>query len=168
MKNSRIRKRVFDLLSKASSSSQTHPRVGQPELHFTFFRRPNKFLESNDKSGQVAGVNFEKTTLKDRKINSGINFLGSAGTGNQIAAGTGEYEDLKCGLVLKSIGYKSIPVDGLPFDYSKGVVPNIRGRVLSSSDVDQPETGLYVCGWLKRGPTGIIATNLYDAEETVS
>ncbi|KAI7733392.1 hypothetical protein M8C21_002008, partial [Ambrosia artemisiifolia] len=125
MKNSRIRKR-------ASSSSQTHPRVGQPELHFTFFHRPNKFLESNDKSGQVAGVNFEKTTLK-----------GSAGAGNQIAAGTGEYEDLKCGLVLKSIGYKSIPVDGLPFDYSKGVVPNIRGRVLSSSDVDQPETGLW-------------------------
>ncbi|KAL8223223.1 hypothetical protein R6Q57_020622 [Mikania cordata] len=56
-------------------------------------------------------------------------------------------------------------IDGL----IKGIVPNIRGRVLSSSVVDQPvEDGLYVCGWLKRGPTGIIATNLYDAEETVS
>ncbi|KAI3754244.1 hypothetical protein L1987_54023 [Smallanthus sonchifolius] len=157
MKNSRIRRRVFDLLSKASLSSQTHLSSGQPELHFTFFRKPDKFIESNDKSGHVAGVNFEKTTLK-----------GSAGSGNQIAAGTGEYDDLKCGLVLKSIGYKSIPVDGLPFDHSKGVVPNISGRVLSSSGVDQPEDGLYVCGWLKRGPTGIIATNLYDAEETVA
>lgn len=49
-----------------------------------------------------------------------------------------------------------------------GVVPNIRGRVVSSSDDAQTEDGLYVCGWLKRGPTGIIATNLYDAEETVS
>lgn len=48
------------------------------------------------------------------------------------------------------------------------MVPNIRGRVLSSSDLAKPEDGLYVCGWLKRGPTGIIATNLYDAEETVS
>ena len=42
-----------------------------------------------------------------------------------------------------------------------GVVPNIRGRVVSSSDDAQTEDGLYVCGWLKRGPTGIIATNVY-------
>ncbi|XP_076937641.1 NADPH:adrenodoxin oxidoreductase, mitochondrial-like [Bidens hawaiensis] len=86
MKNSRIRKRVFDLLAKASLSSQTHPTSGQPELHFTFFRKPEKFLESNDRSGHVGGVSFEKTTLK-----------GSAGSGSQIAVGTGKYEDLKCG-----------------------------------------------------------------------
>jgi len=51
-----------------------------------------------------------------------------------------------------------------------GIVPNIRGRVLQSMSDDHfvPEEGLYVCGWLKRGPTGIIATNLYCAEETVS
>lgn len=51
-----------------------------------------------------------------------------------------------------------------------GVVPNIRGRVLSDTSGDPMllEKGLYVCGWLKRGPTGIIATNLYCAEETVS
>lgn len=73
-------------------------------------------------------------------------------------------------LVLKSIGYKSVPVDGLPFDHHKGVVPNVMGRVLSDNaeDTTQLERGLYVSGWLKRGPTGIIATNLYDAEETVA
>lgn len=51
-----------------------------------------------------------------------------------------------------------------------GVVPNDRGRVLSdtSGDHTRLEKGLYVCGWLKRGPTGIIATNLFCAEETVS
>ncbi|XP_071737251.1 NADPH:adrenodoxin oxidoreductase, mitochondrial-like [Rutidosis leptorrhynchoides] len=157
MKNNRIRRRVFELLSKASSSGARHSDPGQRELHFTFFRKPEKFIESNDRSGHVAGVNFEKTTLQ-----------GSADSGYQVAVGTGQYEDINCGLVLKSIGYKSIPVDGLPFDHSKGVVPNIRGRVVSSSDVVQPEAGLYVCGWLKRGPTGIIATNLYDAEETVA
>lgn len=55
-------------------------------------------------------------------------------------------------------------------DSDAGVVPNIRGRVLSnaSKNVTQVEEGLYVVGWLKRGPTGIIATNLYCAEETVS
>lgn len=73
-------------------------------------------------------------------------------------------------MVLKSIGYKSVPVNGLPFDNHKGIVPNIRGRVLKnmSGDSSQVENGLYVCGWLKRGPTGIIATNLYCAEETVA
>lgn len=49
-------------------------------------------------------------------------------------------------------------------------MPNAKGRVLSSKNKDEAvvEKGLYVCGWLKRGPTGIIATNLYCAEETVS
>jgi len=42
-------------------------------------------------------------------------------TGKQVAVGTGEFEDLKCGLVLKSIGYKSLPVQGLPFDKIRGV-----------------------------------------------
>ena len=49
----------------------------------------------------------------------------------------------------------------------EGIVPNVRGRVVSG-DISQTEPGLYVCGWLKRGPVGIIATNLYCAEETVS
>ncbi|KAA8523136.1 hypothetical protein F0562_009559 [Nyssa sinensis] len=58
-------------------------------------------------------------------------------------------------------------VDSLPFDYHKGIVPNARGCVLSNtSDLTHPEEGLCVCGWLKRGPAGIIATNLYCAEET--
>ncbi|WZZ88809.1 hypothetical protein YC2023_117388 [Brassica napus] len=66
-----------------------------------------------------------------------------------------------CSMVLKAIGYQSVPINGLPFDHKKGIVPNVRGRVVST------EPGLYVCGWLKRGPVGIIATNLYCAEETV-
>ena len=62
---------------------------------------------------------------------------------------------------------------GLNYPYALaklGIVPNINGRVVSDAHKDSPvfENGLYVCGWLKRGPTGIIATNLYCAEETVS
>nr|GEV03023.1 NADPH:adrenodoxin oxidoreductase, mitochondrial isoform X2 [Tanacetum cinerariifolium] len=92
MKNNGIRRRVFELLSKASSSASPHPSLGQRELYFTFFRKPEKFLKSSDRSGYVDGVNFETTTLK-----------GSASVGCQIAVGTGQYEDLNCGLVLKSI-----------------------------------------------------------------
>ncbi|KAF3564650.1 hypothetical protein DY000_02016028 [Brassica cretica] len=150
MKNSRARKRIYELLSKAAAAAGTFEGdCGQRELHFVFFRQPERFLESDESKGRVSGVNLEKTILE------------SVGSGKQIAVGTGEFEDINCSMVLKAIGYQSVPINGLPFDHKKGIVPNVRGRVVST------EPGLYVCGWLKRGPVGIIATNLYCAEETV-
>ncbi|XP_022147042.1 NADPH:adrenodoxin oxidoreductase, mitochondrial [Momordica charantia] len=158
VKNSRIQRRVYELLAKAAASGPPHSGTGLRELHFIFFRKPEKFLSLVDKKDHVAGVRFEKTVLE------------GTSSGKQIARGTGEFEDLDCQMVLKSIGYKSVPIDGLPFDHQKGIVPNVRGRVVSNTygDAVQLEKGLYVCGWLKRGPTGIIATNLYCAEETVT
>ncbi|KAF5459015.1 hypothetical protein F2P56_023006 [Juglans regia] len=158
IKNNRIQRRVYELLSKAATTGHSYPRSGQRELHFVFFRKPDIFLDSDERRGHVSGVHFEKTVLKD------------VGGGKRVAVGTGQFDDLQCGMVLKSIGYKSVPVVGLPFDHQKGVVPNIRGRVLHNTSEDPTllEEGLYVCGWLKRGPTGIIATNLYCAEETVA
>ena len=86
--------------------------------------------------------------------------------GAQRAIGTGSTEDLPAQLVLESIGYKSCPIQGAPFDSNKGIIPNVLGQVLSDSG-DSSENGLFVCGWLKRGPSGIIGTNLVDAEQTV-
>ncbi|XP_031100658.1 NADPH:adrenodoxin oxidoreductase, mitochondrial-like isoform X1 [Ipomoea triloba] len=159
LKNNRINRRIHELLSKAAISTAPYPTPGQRELHFVFFRKPERFLESDARSGHVAGVKFERTIIRE-----------DVGSGKQIAVGTGQFDDLECRLVLKSIGYKSVCVEGLPFDPQNGIVPNIRGRVLSDStgDLTEVEKGLYVCGWLKRGPTGIIATNLYCAEETVA
>nr|GMD99588.1 NADPH:adrenodoxin oxidoreductase, mitochondrial isoform X1 [Ipomoea batatas]GME09181.1 NADPH:adrenodoxin oxidoreductase, mitochondrial isoform X1 [Ipomoea batatas] len=159
LKNNRINRRIHELLSKAATSAAPFPTLGQRELHFVFFRKPERFLESDARPSHVAGVNFERTIIRE-----------DVGSGKQVAVGTGQFDDLECGLVLKSIGYKSVCVEGLPFDPRNGIVPNIRGRVLSDStgDLTEVEKGLYVCGWLKRGPTGIIATNLYCAEETVA
>ncbi|KAL6984774.1 adrenodoxin-NADP(+) reductase [Sarracenia purpurea var. burkii] len=158
LRNSRIQRRVYELLSKAAMSGPSHCYAGQRELHFVFFRKPHAFLDSDSRSGHVAGVRFEKTIVKE-----------NVGFGKQVAVGTGQFEDFECRLVLKSIGYKSVPVDGLPFDAYKGIVPNIGGRVLVDPSGDHTQLeGVYVCGWLKRGPTGIIATNLYCAEETIA
>ncbi|XP_043723090.1 NADPH:adrenodoxin oxidoreductase, mitochondrial isoform X1 [Telopea speciosissima] len=158
MKNNRIQRRVYELLSKAAATQPSHPHPCQRELHFIFFRRPDRFLHSDNSNGKVTGVRFEKTILQE-----------NGSTGKQSAVGTGQFEDIECGLVLKSIGYKSVPVDGLPFDHHRGIVPNQSGRVLSNNSADlRFEQGLYVVGWLKRGPTGIVATNLYCAEETVA
>lgn len=64
MRTSRIQKRVYELLSKAATSSPVSPTTGQRELHFVFFRKPDRFLESEKRNGKVAAVHFEKTTLK--------------------------------------------------------------------------------------------------------
>jgi ferredoxin/flavodoxin---NADP+ reductase len=83
----------------------------------------------------------------------------------QVARPTDELIELPCGLVFRSIGYRGVPIPGLPFDERRGTVPHVDGRV-----VDNAATlpGLYVTGWLKRGPTGIIGTNRADSAETIA
>jgi ferredoxin/flavodoxin---NADP+ reductase len=78
----------------------------------------------------------------------------------------GELETIECGLVLRSVGYRAVPLPDVPFDERHYVLPNDRGRV-RTADGD-PLPGVYAVGWIKRGPTGILGTNKRDAEETVS
>jgi ferredoxin--NADP+ reductase len=80
---------------------------------------------------------------------------------------TGEMEELPVGLVFRSVGYKGVPLPGVPFNESWGVILNERGRVLDPH-TKQPVTGEYTAGWIKRGPTGVIGTNKPDAAETVA
>ena len=80
---------------------------------------------------------------------------------------TGDTETIECGLALRSVGYRAVPLPDVPFDERNFVLPNERGRVLD------PQTGavvpgVYAVGWIKRGPTGILGTNKRDAEETVA
>jgi ferredoxin--NADP+ reductase len=79
--------------------------------------------------------------------------------GRVQAVATDERETIPCGVVFRSVGYKGVPLTGLPFDESRAVLPNEGGRV---------EPGLYCAGWIKRGPSGVIGTNKKDATETVA
>ncbi|MFC0315829.1 FAD-dependent oxidoreductase [Gordonia phosphorivorans] len=82
-----------------------------------------------------------------------------------VRTGTDEVVDLETSLVFTAIGYRGRPIPGLPFDDARGTVANVAGRVC----VDQePVPGLYVTGWIKRGPTGFIGTNKTDSAETVA
>ncbi len=85
---------------------------------------------------------------------------------NQFAIGTGENLNLDCGLLFRSIGYRGIPIPGVPFDDKRGVIRNQEGRILDDAGTVMP--GLYVTGWIKRGPTGIIGTNRADSVATVN
>jgi ferredoxin--NADP+ reductase len=75
-------------------------------------------------------------------------------------------ETIECGLVLRSVGYRAVPLPDVPFDERSFILPNDRGRVLRPDGGPMP--GVYAVGWIKRGPTGILGTNKRDAEETVA
>lgn len=80
---------------------------------------------------------------------------------------TNETFDIPVGLIFRSIGYMGLPLPGVPFHESWGVIPNVEGRVVTDAKSETPVTGVYVVGWIKRGPSGIIGTNKPDSHETV-
>ncbi|MFL5828890.1 MAG: FAD-dependent oxidoreductase [Solirubrobacteraceae bacterium] len=86
--------------------------------------------------------------------------------GGLRAVATGEVEEIECGLVLRSIGYRGRPVDDVPFDERRGLIRNAGGRVCDEES--RSHRGEYVVGWIKRGPSGVIGTNKKDAADTVA
>ncbi len=102
-------------------------------------------------NGRVEGMTVERNALEGPAF-------------SQVARPTGIREEISCGLVFRSIGYRSEAIEGAPFEPQRGIVPNDRGRVLEG---DRHIPGLYVTGWQKRGPSGIIGTNRADSVETV-
>ena len=121
------------------------PAAGTRRLTVRFWLRPVEVLGPQ----RVSGLTLERTTLD----------------ASGAFTGTGEYETLAAQLVLRSVGYQSVPLPGVPFDERSSTVPNADGRVLGADGGPLP--GEYVAGWLKRGPTGVIGTNKSDAAQTV-
>ena len=123
------------------STSSGHAR----RLIVRFWLKPVEILGTE----RVTGITLERTAID----------------ASGALAGTGRCETLKAQMVLRSVGYQSVPLPGVPFDERASVVPNALGRVLGPDG--SPLRGEYVAGWLKRGPTGVIGTNKSDAAETV-
>jgi ferredoxin--NADP+ reductase len=76
--------------------------------------------------------------------------------GRQKSSGTGVTEELDCGLLFRSVGYRGSAIPGVPFHEQWGIIHNEGGRVTDGGSV---VPGLYTAGWIKRGPSGIIGTN---------
>jgi len=95
------------------------------------------------------------------------NRLYATATGTLQPKATGEFEELPVGLVFRSVGYRGVPLPGVPFNDDWGVILNDKGRVLDPQ-AKHPLVGQYTAGWIKRGPTGVIGTNKPDAAETVA
>jgi ferredoxin--NADP+ reductase len=80
---------------------------------------------------------------------------------------TSKFEELPVGLVFRAVGYRGVPLPGVPFNEQWGVIPNRRGRLINA-ETQEAIVGQYAAGWIKRGPSGIIGTNKPDALETVN
>jgi ferredoxin/flavodoxin---NADP+ reductase len=68
---------------------------------------------------------------------------------------------------VRAVGYRSLPLADLPFDDRAGIVPNDAGRIVDPES-KAPVPALYVTGWVKRGPTGLIGSNKPDGVETAT
>jgi ferredoxin/flavodoxin---NADP+ reductase len=98
------------------------------------------------------------------QVEIGRNRLEARASGGLSARDTGERTKIEAGLVFRAVGYRGIPVPGVPFDERRGIVPNEAGRVVRDG---VPIDRLYVVGWAKRGPSGLIGTNRADSKATV-
>ena len=149
----RQKKRLTELMFKTAFNEPNQEDLKKiNKLYPIFFRSPVEIL---GKGTKVAGVKFE------------INKLVVSDDGSNRAVGTGQFEEVECGLVLRSIGYRSIKVDeGIPFDSKMGFIPNKDGRVVEEAGSDKVIKGLYCSGWVKHGPVGVILTTMIESKAT--
>ena len=142
--NNPIRKKNFEILKEYAARP---PSTKKKKLIIHFYKSP-KELKGTSK--------VERLVLERNKL------IGPSG--KQQAEGTGKTEEMNCGIIFRSVGYRGVPIPGVPFDDKRGVFPNIEGRIIENG---KPAPGLYASGWIKRGPSGVIGTNKADSVATV-
>ena len=135
------------VISRIMNAWRARPSQGASRrLHLHFYAKP---LEILGEDGQVGAIRFERTRPD--------------GQGGVV--GTGEIREIAVQAVYRAVGYFGSPLEGIPFDDKRGVVPNREGQVLD--DADEPVRGVFVVGWIKRGPVGLIGATKSGALETV-
>ena len=153
-KKDRARKRIVELMHKihapeaADDGGTPSPPAEGQEIRIQLQRAPKAFLPSAASPDSLGAALVSRTELQ-----------GPPGPSQPAVAVDGSDYELPCQLAFRAIGYRSMPIEGAPFDERRGLVPNTSGRVDGADD-------LYVAGWLKRGPTGVVLTNFNDGVET--
>ncbi|GAA2636698.1 FAD-dependent oxidoreductase [Paractinoplanes durhamensis] len=122
------------------------PRDRPRRLHLHFLQSPVAVLGD----GRVTGLRTETQEL----------------TGDGWVRGTGEFTDWPVQAVYRAVGYLSQALPELPFDNGSGTIPHAAGRILDLDGDHIP--GMYVTGWIKRGPVGLIGHTKGDAGETIT
>jgi len=132
--------------------AQRLPQGRRRQLHIRFLTTPLEIIGTADgRTEAIRLVHNEPYLAEDGSV--------------QVRK-TEDEEILPVGLVFRSVGYRGLGLPELPFDERRGVIQNEAGRIVNDNGV--AATGLYVTGWIKRGPSGVIGTNKVDAKETVA
>ncbi len=131
--------------------SQRKPEGKPKRLTIRFLVSPTELLGNDD--GEVVAMKLVRNELYRTE------------SGTMRPRPTDNFEEIPVGLVFRSIGYRGVPIPGVPFHERWGVILNEKGRVLHP-DSNEPVLGEYTAGWIKRGPSGVIGTNKPDAAET--
>jgi len=149
--DARPKKRINNLLQSITWQS---PPPSKLTCEARFLLQPVKAVPHSEDPTRIGSLVLERTHLEGNP-------------GHLKATGTGVFEEIPCDMVLRSIGYKPTPIKGIPFNHRKSVINNLAGRILALESNKQIP-GMYCVGWAKRGPTGIIGSNIIDAKETVA
>jgi ferredoxin--NADP+ reductase len=145
-------KRLVSKVETLEAYSREPGEAKPKTLWLRFLVAPTRIV--SDHRGRVAGV----TTIRNRLVRRA--------DGTLRPQATEESDEIEAGLVFRSVGYRGVPIPGVPFREDWGTIPNDAGRVLQApGGAVRPK--LYVAGWIKRGPSGVIGTNRPDALETV-
>ena len=121
------------------------PKDAPHTLHIHLFENPVEILGED---GNVVGLRTERMELD--------------GTGH--VQGTGKFTEWPVQAVYRAVGYRSEAITAVPFDHGTAVIPNDGGHVVDPAGEIVP--GVYVTGWIKRGPVGLIGNTKSDAKET--
>lgn len=137
-----------ELISEYSDHTKSKDKC----ITIRFLLSPTELI--SDENGNIKAIKLVK------------NKLTRSDDGSLRPKATDEHEILDVDMVFRSIGYRGVPLPGIPFKESWGTIPNKDGRITDISE-ENTLTGLYCTGWIKRGPSGVIGTNKPDSAETV-
>lgn len=145
----------------AAAELAAAPPAGRREIILAFHLAPDAFEpEPAAAAAAPGGVRLASACFERTRLSADV---------SARAEGTGQFVRVPCGYAFRSVGYKASPLPGVPFDARRCLVPSARGRVLQSAEAGAPPApGLYCAGWYKRGPTGVILTNIADGAETAA
>lgn len=147
LKSNRAKKRSLSILEKMAANFEQRHTTSKRVIWLRFLSSPSAFLAAEGESSKLGALRLDRTELS-----------GEPGKQSAVKSASASLEDVPCGLVVRSVGFDLEPLEGLPLDARKRV-PHSGGKV---------EPGLYISGWAKRGPTGIIGSNVADARETAA
>jgi ferredoxin/flavodoxin---NADP+ reductase len=137
---------VMEILSSVGHSKDARAE-GDKVIEFDFLKTPiaargeDRIVELQLRNNCLSGAPFAQVALAGDTVGT-----------------------VPCDLLVRCVGYRGHPIEGIPFDVASGRIPNVEGRVVDGEG--KPVFGLYATGWIKRGPNGVIGTNLSDSTET--